>query len=100
MQSGLEMAQQVAGYAYWINALVIKNGFSVREDLPREARRVFRELARFLLANDFDDIVQIQDGIDPSEWSGAESFRQGELDYIRSLMQRDRSRSPVRCDCA
>ena len=64
--------KQVAGFAYWINALVTKNGFPVREELRRDIRRVFRELARFLLANEFDDIVQLKGGADPAHWPGAE----------------------------
>ena len=91
------MAQQVAGYAYWISHLVTKNNFLVRDELPRETRRLFRELARFLLANEFDDIIQLEDGVDPSRWLGADAFKQEELDYIRNLMKRGRSRSPVRC---
>ena len=30
------------------------------------------ELARFLLANEFDDIVQLKGGADPAHWPGAE----------------------------
>ena len=44
----------------------------VWEELPRDIRRVFRELARFLLANEFDDIVQLKGGADPAHWPGAE----------------------------
>ena len=115
------MAQQVAGFAYWINALVTKNGFPVRQELPRETRRVFRDLARFLLDNEFDDIVQLRCAADPEKWTGAEvrllvttrivsadgmmceAFKQENLDYIRKLKDKvvdrahckSRSRSPT-----
>ena len=66
------MAQQVAGFAYWIHVLVTKNDFSVRDELPREIRRVFRALARLLLDNEFDDAAQLEGGADPTNWIGAE----------------------------
>ena len=66
------MAQQIAGFAYWINALVTKNGYPVRQELPQEIRRVFRALARFLLENDFDDLAQLEGAADPASWIGAE----------------------------
>ena len=66
------MFQQVAGFAYWIKILVTKNDFSVRHELPREIRRVFRELARVLLDNEFDDVAQLEGGTDPMNWIGAE----------------------------
>ena len=64
------MAQQVAGYAYWISALVAQSGHPVRAELPKEKRRLFRELARLLLSNDFDDLSQLKCSPDPSEWIG------------------------------
>lgn len=60
----------VAGYAYWISALVAQSGHPVRETLPKEKRRLFRELARLLLSNELDDIVQLEGTPDPSEWKG------------------------------
>ena len=45
---------------------------SVRHELPREIRRVFRELARLLLDNEFDDVAQLGGGTDPMNWIGAE----------------------------
>ena len=80
------MAQQVAGYAYWISALVAQSGHPVREELPKEKRRLFRELARLLLANDFDDLVQLDRGQDPSKWIGAGTFGHEDLDNIRQLI--------------
>ena len=53
-------ARQIAGYAYWINALVTESGLPVRAELPTEKRRLFRVLARLLLDNGFDDIIQIE----------------------------------------
>ena len=59
------MAQRFAGYAYWVNALVTEYGCLVRDELPKEKRELFRELARFILNNGFDNIAQIE-GL----WSG------------------------------
>ena len=120
-QRGPSMAQQVVGFAYWINALATKNGFPVRQELPRETRRMFRELARFLLDNEFGDIVQLPSAGDPAKWPGAEVgllyancfvscdalmcevFKQEDLEYIRKLSDKvvdqahceRRSRSPT-----
>ena len=79
------MAQQVAGYAYWINKLVEHSGIPVRSELPRAQRRLFRELARLLLANDLDDVCQLGCCPDPSAWMGAESFSNQDLDILREI---------------
>ena len=109
------MAQRFAGYAYWVNALVTEYGCPVRDELPKEKRELFRELARFILNNGFDNIAQIEGlwmfecwqllsfalvyligGVDPSEWCGVEAFKNCNLDIIRKMMRHPRSRSPVR----
>ena len=41
------MPEQIAGFAYWISALVAECRLPVREELPKEKRRLFRELARY-----------------------------------------------------
>ena len=82
------MAQQVAGYAYWISALVESCGIHVRSELPREKRRLFRELARLLLANEFDDVAQLKSSPDPSKWVGAEPFSHDDLDVVRNMICR------------
>lgn len=81
------MAQHISGYAYWISALVAQSGYPVRAELPKDERHTFRELARFLLANDFDDLVQLQRSPDPSEWVGAESLNQSQLELVRHLQE-------------
>ena len=85
------MAQQISGYAYWISALVAESGHPVRRELPRDQRRLFRELARLLLSNDFDDLAQLEQSPDPSEWLGAEAFQQSDLEILRSLQRSSRS---------
>ena len=81
------MAQQVAGYAYWISALVKNSGLHVRSDIPREKRHLFRELARLLLKNDFDDLCQLSGSQDPSEWVDAETFTHDDLEIIREMQR-------------
>ena len=34
-------------------------------------------------------------GVDPSQWIGAEQFKNEELEVIRGMIQKKRSRSPV-----
>ena len=65
--SRLKMAQLLAGYAYWVNALVTESGCPVRNELPKEKRRLFRELARVILDNGFDNIAQIEGKLVPCE---------------------------------
>ena len=110
------MAKQVAGFAYWISTLVAECELPVRDELPKEKRRLFRELARFLLDNEFDDVTQIHGmvvgygqlvsssrvrlgGVDPSKWIGGSQFTNSDLDVIRAMMRRGRSRSPVKQVC-
>ena len=71
------MAQQVAGFAYWISVLVAECGLPVREELPKEKRRLFRELARFLLTNEFDDVIQIVGEFDLHVCAARTSMRNG-----------------------
>ena len=54
------MAQQPAGCIYWINALVVEIGLPLRDELPKEKRRVIRALAKLLHINEFDDVKQIE----------------------------------------
>jgi len=70
------------------------------------------DLARLLLNNEFDDVKQLEGrlscvstiapcvfwlagGVDPSQWIGAEQFKHSDLDIIRGMMRRERSRSPA-----
>ena len=62
--------KDIAGYAYWISALVAQSGHPVRTELLVEQRRSFRELARLLIKNEFDDLTQLEDAPDPSGWEG------------------------------
>ena len=82
------MAREVAGYAYWISTLVESCGIHVRSELPREKRRLFRELARLLLANEFDDVGQLGSSPDPGKWVGADAFTHDDLDVVRNMISR------------
>ena len=54
------MAQRPAGAIYWINALIVEIGLPLRDELPKEKRRVIRALAKLLQTNEFDDVKQIE----------------------------------------
>ena len=51
-----------AGFGYWIGVLVGSAGLDVKKEVPKEMRNVFRRLARFLVANDFDHADQLRGG--------------------------------------
>lgn len=82
------MTQPSAGCIYWINALVVEIGLPLREELPKEKRRVIRALAKLLHTNEFDNVKQIEGGVDPSQWIGAGQFQNSDLDIIRGMMRR------------
>ena len=51
-----------AGFGYWIGVLVGSAGLDVKKEVPKEMRNVFRRLARFLVANNFDHADQLRGG--------------------------------------
>ena len=51
-----------AGFGYWIGVLVESAGLDLKNEVPKEKRGVFRRLARFLVANDFDHVDQLRGG--------------------------------------
>ena len=102
-----------AGFGYWIGVLVNSSGLNLREEVPRDKRVVFRKLARLLVANEFEHVDQLRDGVGfcfgarvrvlrllagahPSKWIGADIFLQSELDLLLPMVRGCRSRSPVR----
>ena len=117
------MAQgEPAGFGYWTGVLVNESGLPFRQEVPPVKRRLFRKLARFLVENDFVNVSELRGGqpcsgavcvcgtmlrlcacagSDPSRWMGAGQLTNEELDYLRPLVARSRSRSPVavRCVC-
>ena len=52
-----------AGFGDWIiEVLVDSAGLGSKNEVPKEMRNVFRRLARFLVANDFDHVDQLRGG--------------------------------------
>ena len=51
-----------AGFGYWIGVLVDSVGLDLKKEVPKEMRNVFRRLARFLVANEFDHVNQLRGG--------------------------------------
>ena len=102
-----------AGFGYWIGVLVESAGLDLKNEVPKEQRGVFRRLARFLVANDFDHVDQLRggerdicspgcwcacllEGSNPRSWPGSGGFLQTELDLLMPLVRGGRSRSPAR----
>ena len=56
-------AGEPAGFGYWIGVLVESAGLDLKNEVPKEMRSVFRRLARFLVANDFDHVDQLRGGV-------------------------------------
>ena len=56
-----------AGFGYWIGVLVNSGGLNFREEVPKEKRSIFRRLARFVIANEFDDVKQLCGGTCPCQ---------------------------------
>ena len=113
------MAQgEPVGLGYWIGVLVKETGLALKEEVPRDKRALFRKLARFIVENEFEHVSQLvngrwpaffliviswctssETGADPSQWIGADALLNTDLDVLRPLVRRCRSRSPVVARC-